>query len=185
MNEKEILKKIWAKELSLKENLLEMPEPKNLWDELIGLLNTLPQDSIHFLRYKKIMGGRIRTWWTASRGQGTGCPTGDPWKEKFEPLLNIFEQYQSEKTLKTRMESENLFMESRVQGEDGDQHLLVGERDGVGNKAHIVIDGRTGEIRVEDKGHLAPEEVLNKIETILTLKDGRKIRTTREVIEEL
>lgn len=180
MNEKEILKKIWQKEQALKENVLKMPEPKELWDELLRMLDTLPSESIHFLRYQKLK-SKMWTWYTDSRGY----PSGSPWKDMFEPFLNIFEQYQAEKTLKNRLELEHLFIESRVQGEDGDQHLLVGEKNGDANKAHIVIDGKTAEIRVEDKGHQAPEDLLAKIETILTLTDGRKIRTTREVIEEL
>lgn len=180
MSEKEILKKIWQKEQALKENVLKMPEPKELWDELLQMLNTLPSNSIHFLRHQKLK-SKMWTWYTDSRGY----PSGSPWRDMFEPFLNIFEQYQAEKTLKNRLESEHLFIESRVQGEDGDQHLLVGERNGEANKAHIVIDGKTAEIRVEDKGHQAPEDLMAKIETILTLKDGRKIRTTREIIEEL
>lgn len=180
MNEKEVLKKIWQREEAIKENLLKMPEPKELWDELLKMLDTLPSNSIHFLRYQKLK-SKMWTWYTDSRGY----PSGNPWKDMFEPFLGIFEQYQAAKTLKNRFESENLFIESRVQGEDGDQHILVGEKSGDGNKAHVVVDGKTAEIRVEDNGHRAPEELMARIETILTLSDGRKIRTTREVIEEL
>lgn len=179
MNEKEILKKIWQRKEAIKENLLKMPEPKDLWDELLNLLDTIPSSSIHFLRYQKLR-SEMWTWYTNSKGY----PTGNPWKDMFEPFLSIFEQYQAQKTLKNRIESENFFIESRVQGEDGDQHILVGEKKGeIGNKAHIIIDGKTAEIRVEDNGHQAPEEMMDRIETILTLSDGRKIRTTREVIE--
>lgn len=181
MNEILILKKIWQKEKALKENLLEMPEPENLWNELLKILDNLPLESVHFLRYKKLKKSKMWTWWTDSKGY----PAGDPWKDMFEPFLVIFEKYQAEKTLKSRFESENLFIESRVQGHDSDQHILVGKKDGNGNKAHIIIDGKTAEIRVEDKNHQAPEELVAKIETILTLPDGRRILTTREVIEEL
>lgn len=87
-----------------------------------------------------------------------------------------------EKTIKKRLETEGLFVESRTQDED--LHLLVGKKDGSGNKAHIIIDGKTGEIRVDDKDQ-APEEVVNKIETVLTLKSGRKIKSTREALGEL
>lgn len=180
MNEKEVLKKIWQREEAIKENLLKMPEPKELWDELLKMLDTLPSDSIYFLRYQKLK-SKMWTWYEDSRGYSSG----NPWKDMFEPFLGIFEQYQATKTLKNRFESESLFVESRVQGEDGDQHILVGEKSGDGNKAHVVVDGKTAEIRVEDNGHRAPEELITRIETILTLSDGRKIRTTREVVEEL
>jgi len=180
MNEKEILKKIWQKEETIKENLLKMPEPKELWADLLKMLDALPSSSIYFLRYQKLK-SRMWTWYTDSRGY----PSGNPWKDMFEPFLNIFQQYESEKTLKNRLELEHLFIESRVQGDDGDQHILVGEKNGDANKAHIVIDGRTAEIRIEDNGHQAPEELMTKIETILTLKGGKRILTTRGVIEEL
>ena len=181
MNEKEILKKIWAKEQALKENILKMPEPQNLYNDLIKMLDALPQDSIHFLRYQKLKVNKMRTWYTDS----SGYPTGQPWVEMFEPFLNIFQQYEAEKTLKNRLELENVFIEIRVNGEEGDRHILVGEKNGDANKAHIVIDSKTAEIRVEDKGNQAPEDLMDKIETILTLKNGKKIRTTREIIEEL
>ena len=180
MNEKEVLKKIWQKEEAIKENLLKMPEPQDLWDELLKMLDTLPSNSVHFLRYQKLK-SKMWTWYTDLRGY----PSGNPWKEMFEPFLVIFEQYQAEKTLKNRFESEDLFIELRVQGQDGDQHILVGEKNGDGNKAHVIVDGKTAEIRIEDNGHQAPEELMNKIETILTLRNGSKIRTTREAIGKL
>lgn len=183
MNEKEILKKIWQKEQALKENNLKMPEPEELWNELLKILDTLPKDSIYYLRYQKLKRGKI--WYTGNGLKEGGYPVGNPWKEMFAPFMAIFEQYQAEKTLKSRLELEHIFIEIRINGEEDDRHILVGEKNGDANKAHIVIDGKTAEIRVEDKEHQAPEDLLAKIETILTLKDGKKIRNIREVIEEL
>lgn len=64
----------------------------------------------------------------------------------------------------------------------GDVHVLVGKRDGTGNRVHIVIDGKTAEIRVEDN-QTVPEELIKSIESTLTLHDGRTVRFTRELIE--
>jgi hypothetical protein len=86
------------------------------------------------------------------------------------------------KTIKSRLKTEDLFVESRSQGED--QHLLIGKRDGTAEKAHLVVDGKTGEIRVEDNQQ-EPTDLIQKIESILTLKSGKKIRTTRESVEEM
>lgn len=86
------------------------------------------------------------------------------------------------KTIKNRLKTEDLFVESRSQGED--QHLLIGKRDGNPEKAHLIVDGKTGEIRVEDNQQ-EPTELIQKIESVLTLRSGKKIRTTREAIEEL
>lgn len=85
------------------------------------------------------------------------------------------------KTIKNRFKAAGLFVESRSQDED--QHLLIGKRDGTPDKAHVVIDGKTGDIRVEDNQQ-EPTDLVAKIEAILTLPDGKKIRITREAIDE-
>lgn len=174
-----ILKEIWRKEQALKENLLITQEVQALQESLLKHLESiLPFDSLPGLRFRKLKAEkRFQTWWSNDRGY----PIENPWG-KIEPFLELLEQYEAEKTIKKRVETEGLFVESRSQGED--QHLLIGKKDGTGEKAHIVIDGKNGEIRIEDKGK-APEELVAKIETFLTLPSGKKIRTTREVIEEI
>ena len=96
--------------------------------------------------------------------------------------MEILQQHEAEKTIKHRLETEGLFVESRSQGDD--QHLLIGAKDGSGDKAHIVIDGKTGEIRVEDN-QKEPTDLTARIETFLTLPSGKRIKTTREAIEEI
>jgi len=83
-------------------------------------------------------------------------------------------------TLKKRLKEKDLWIETRSQGED--IHVLVGRRDGSGNKVHVVIDGKTAEIRVEDN-QKAPEELIKSIESTLTLNDGRVVRFSRELLE--
>jgi len=174
-----ILREIWRKEPALKENLLTTEEAGVLQKSLLEHIeNILSTDSIPGLRFRKLKAEkRYQTWWTNEQGY----PADNSW-DKIEPFLKILEQYEAEKTIKKRLETEGLFVESRSQGED--QHLLIGNKDDGGEKAHIVIDGRSAEIRIEDKGK-APEELVTKIETFLTLPSGKKIRTTREVIEEI
>jgi hypothetical protein len=177
---KNILKQIWSKETALKENLLKSDVAESMFKSLIEYVDkTLPEDSMSGLRYRKLKTDKnFKTWWTASNGY----PAGNPW-DKIKPILDLLEQYEAEKTIKERLETEGLFVETRSRGED--QTILVGKRDGSGEKAHIVIDGKTAEIRVEDT-RKEPTDVLAKIETILTLPNGnKKIRTTREVIEEI
>ena len=178
-SEVNIIKEIWRKEQALKENLLLTPEAQAIQESLLAHLEKLlPKDSIPGLRFRKLRAERrFQTWWTNSNGY----PTDNPWT-KAEPFLEILQQHEAEKTIKHRLETEGLFVESRSQGED--QHLLIGEKEGGSDKAHIIIDGKTGEIRVEDN-QKEPTELTARIETFLTLPSGKRIRTTREAIEEI
>lgn len=178
-DETNILKTIWKKEQALKENLLTTQEAEGLQKSLIAHIEkTLIPDSIPSLRFRKLQAERrFQTWWSDSNGY----PVDKPWP-MIEPFLELLQQHDAEKTIKKRFETEGLFVESRSQGED--QHLIVGERDGNGEKAHIIIDGKSGEIRTEDN-RKEPTELFSHIETILTRPDGKKIRTTREAIEEI
>lgn len=178
-SEKDILKEIWQKQEALKENLLTTDKAQRIQERLLAHLEkTFPTESVPGLKLRKICAEkRLVTWWS----DANGYPTDNPW-EKIEPFLIILQQHEAEKTIKHRFETKGLFVESRSQ--NGDQHLLIGERNGNGDKAHVIIDHKTGEVRVE-KGRQEPTEVLNKVEAILTLKDGKRIRTTREAIEEI
>lgn len=179
LSEKEVLRNIWSKELALKENLLTTQEAKIIQESLINHLeNVLPNNSIPGLRFRKLfINKQHQKWWSDING----FPVDNSWN-KIQPFLDLLQQHEAEKTIKKRLETEGLFVESRSQGED--QHLLIGEKDGTANKAHIVIDGKSGEIRVEDNRQ-EPTKILPRIETILTLPSGKKIKTTREAIEEI
>jgi len=173
-----ILKELWRKEQALKGNLLSTQEAQAIQESLlVHLEKLLPRDSISGLKFKKLRAEkRFQTWWSSSNGY----PIENPWG-KIEPFLEILQQHEAEKTIKHRLETEGLFVESRARGED--QHLLIGSKDGGDNKAHVIIDGETGEIRVEDDQR-EPTELIARIETVLTLPSGKRIKTTREAIEE-
>ncbi len=178
-SQKDVLKEIWSKEEALRANLLSTQEAQVLQQSLFSHLDgALLPTSIPGLRFKKLRAEkRYEQWWSDKNGY----PTDSSW-EKIKPFLEIFQQHEAEKTIKHRLETEGLFVESRSQGED--QHLLIGEKNGSGDKAHVIIDGKTGEIRVEDNQQ-EPTDVVTRIEAILTLPSGKKIRTTREAIEEI
>lgn len=178
MTEKTTLQKIWGLEQAIKENLLLTVEAEALHKELLDFLkNTLPPNSLPGLRFRKKQTGRPMTWWSNENDY----PIQSPWNF-FQPYLEILEQYEAEKTLKKRFETEGLFIETRSKGDD--LTILVGERNGTPDKAHIFVDSKTGEIRIEENRQ-EPTELVAKVEAILTLKDGRKIKTTREAIEEM
>jgi hypothetical protein len=177
MNDEEISKLIWSNETALRENLLLTSEAIKIRDTIFEYLNSVSDvSSLPGLRLRKInSNAKPDSWWSNS----AGFPVDNAW-QKIEKYVDIFQQYLAEKTIKKRIGDDQFFIESRIQGED--QHILVGKRDGSGSKAHIVIDGITGEIRVEDNQQ-APEEVTEKIETIIKLPNGKQIRTTREILE--
>ncbi|MDP1706422.1 MAG: hypothetical protein Q8L36_01215 [bacterium] len=176
-SEIDVIKEIWRKEQALKENLLLTPEVQSIQESLLTHLEKiLSKDSIPGLRFRKLRAERrFQTWWTNE----DGYPIDDPWG-KIEPFLEILKQHEAERTIKHRLEIEGLFVESRSQGED--QHLIIGEKNGMSEKAHVIIDGKTGEIRVESNQE-EPMGLLNRIEAFLTLPSGKKIKTTREAIE--
>lgn len=177
MNDKEISKLIWSNEIALKKNLLLTNEALNIRNDILEYLNSvLDINSLPGLMLRKITSNtKPDTWWSNE----AGFPAENAW-QKIEKYVDIFQQYLAEKTIKKRISDDQFFIESRIQGED--QHILVGKRDGSGSKAHIVIDGVTGEIRVEDNQQ-APEEVIERIETIIKLPNGKQIKTTREILE--
>lgn len=140
-------------------------------DKVVNALN----DEILTLKLKKLNSGL--------RGQLKSIfhnrKTAESCLEKFRLFIS---EILAIKTIKKRFETEGLFVELRAQNED--QQLLIGKRDGTPEKAHVIVDGKTGEIRVEDN-QLEPTGLIPKIESILTLPNGQRIKTTREAIEKL
>ncbi|MFA6446124.1 MAG: hypothetical protein WCW14_02635 [Candidatus Paceibacterota bacterium] len=100
----------------------------------------------------------------------------------FQLLAKYGESNKKIKTIKKRFKTDDVFVESRSRDED--HHILIGRRDGKSDKAHMIVDGRTGDQRVE-AGQQQPTDIAEKIETIVTFKDGKKIKTTRESVEEI
>lgn len=86
------------------------------------------------------------------------------------------------KSVKSGFKTASIFIESRSRDED--QHILLGDRSGKNVKAHMIVDGKTGEQRVED-GRGEPTDTAPHIETTITFSDGKKVKTTREKMEEV
>ena len=82
----------------------------------------------------------------------------------------------AEKKIINRLEDKNLWVESRTQGNE--QHLFVGDKQNNGEKVHLIF-GETGEIRI-DKKDQSPNEIVRKVEAVLTNLDGSMVRTTLE-----
>jgi hypothetical protein len=180
MNMKDVLQNIWANELAIRENLVKSDEALPLLKMLVATLEeALQPNSLVSLRYRKFIAGRQLThWWSTM----DGYPTTSLWRDRFQPLLNFLEQHEAEKTLKARFKDANIFAEARYR--DDDVHILIGERDGTAEKAHLVIDGESGEIRVELKDDKS-DSLVQRIEAVLTLRNGQQVRSTREILQEI
>lgn len=176
MNTIQALKEIRSNEAALKENLLKTDQVQALLGTLIDVLDKeLDPKSVHGLRFEKFkaeMGSRLTTLWSTP----AGYPTDRLWNSQFEPLLSFLEQHEATKTLKARFKDKDHFFEVRCRDED--THILIGERDGNPEKAHIILDGQTGEARVENQG--VTDRLVRKLNAVFTLQNGDRIRTTRK-----
>jgi hypothetical protein len=176
MREEEIIKVIKAKSQAIEENLLLTKELTEVKEEIETFLDrNLKGDSILALRYRKFKrSSEPRTLWSDTGGFPSG---GKNW---IKPYIDFFEQYIAEKTIKNRIEDENFWVESRTQGNE--QHFLVGKKDAVGDKVHLIV-GETGEIRI-DKRDQPPNEILRRVQSVLTKADGSVVKTTLEFFKE-
>lgn len=138
-------------------------------------------DEILQLKFKKLNSGWRTQLKPGFHNAVTAHSKLEVWRILIDEILDNIRN--STKTLKNRLELEGLFIESRSKGK-GDLHLLIGQRDGRPEKAHATVDEKTGEIRVEDN-QTEPLELVRKIESTITLPTGKKIRVTRESIEEI
>ncbi|RXK58583.1 hypothetical protein ESA94_18300 [Lacibacter luteus] len=166
------------KELLEKQNI-ESVEFK-IRQELSNLVGGL-DSQILLLKFKKLNGGLRSQLKSGFHNISTTKSKLENWRVLINEILDFLKA--STKTFKNRLEKEGLFIESRSK-KDSDLHLIIGQKDGKPDKAHIVLDEKTGDIRVEDN-QLEPLELVQKIESIITLSDGKKIKITREAIEEV
>lgn len=152
--------------------------------ELKGYVES-KNDEIALLKFNKLNSGWRNVLKSGFHNRETAESKLEKWREFLIEISMPNEKpigTDEVKTIKNRFKTEGLFIESRSQDED--LHLLIGKRDGTAEKAHVVVDGKTAEIRVEDNQQ-EPTDLVEKVESILTLKGGKKLRVTREAIEEL
>ena len=177
MNERDIIKLIKSKSQAINENLLLSTELSEIKKKIEQFLDqNLKVNGLISLRYRKFkLSDKPRTLWS----DGGGFPAGSG-KDWIKPYLDFFEKYITEKKIINRLEDENLWVESRTQGNE--QHLLVGDKQGNAEKVHLIF-GETGEIRI-DKKDIPPNEIFRKVESVLTKLDGSIVKSTLEFFKE-
>ena len=148
---------------------VELTEVKEKIEQFLD--QNIKGDSLLALRYRKFkLPGKPRTLWSDT----SGFPMGG--KEWINGYINFFEQYITEKKIINKLEDKNLWVESRIQGNE--QHLFIGDKQNNGGKVHLIF-GETGEIRI-DKEDQSPGELVKKVEAVLTNIDGSIVKTTLE-----
>ena len=177
MTEEELTKSIKSKRAAINEELLTTAELRALQAEIQNFADEHIQgDSLFALRYRKFRHPeRPRTLWSDSNGL---YPRGGA--EWIKPWIDIIDQYLTEKKIKARLEDDQLWVQTNL--DKNDQHMFIGEKDASGGKKVHLIFGEGGDIRF-DKNDEAPENVLKKVQSVLTTKDGKQIISTMEFLD--
>lgn len=177
--EEDVLKLIKRNEIPIRENLLKREDLERIKVSLETFLDSNLRDgTLDYLRFQKMKATRVKqrdgTLWIGDDGYPTN---GAGW---IAPYIEAFENYLGSKKLKRRLEDKNLWIQSNI--ENDEEHLIIGDRSKEkGQHVHLIV-GKTGEIRIDPKDS-APHELLRSVETVLTLKDGKKIRSTKAMLE--
>lgn len=86
-------------------------------------------------------------------------------------------------TRTAKIKDEEYFIEERQDnGKTNDKHYIIGRRDGFSERMHIIVDDKTGEIRVEDN-QIIDDAVAKEIITLIKLPNGKIVRNAREVVD--
>ena len=94
--------------------------------------------------------------------------------DQLTPWVNLLDEYTDGRKIKTDLSSEKIHIRSVVDGED--QHIFITEK-GSDSHSHLILDGETGEIRIDPKDK-TPHELIKSIKAELELKTGEIVQIT-------
>lgn len=95
--------------------------------------------------------------------------------DQLNEWVELISEYIGGRKIKAELSSETVHIQSIVDGED--QHILVTEK-GSGDHAHLILDGGTGEIRIDPKDK-KPHDLIKGVQAQLELKTGETVQVTR------
>ncbi len=98
--------------------------------------------------------------------------------EQLNGWINLLEEFKEGRKIKSELSSENVHIKSVVDGED--QHIFITEK-GSGDHTHLILDGGTGEIRVDPKDK-SPHDLIKSIRATLELKTGEAVQVTKSAL---
>ena len=118
--------------------------------------------------------GRV-TIWTGETKDGFVSPSES---KQLDPWIALLEEYKDARKVKSDLSSDNVHIQSIVDGED--QHVFITEK-GSGEHAHLIIDGGTGEIRIDPKDK-SPHDIIKSVKATLELKTGETVQITKTAL---
>ncbi len=158
----------------LKSERLHLDKSK-VEDEIFAIKDSLSEiEKLRFEKIKPLLRNEPKTGFFLTKEQVLKDLT--PLNEYVHFL---FEQYFRVK-IKQELEDEQFWVKTQIDGED--THLFIGDKNDSGKKVHLISDGGTGELRIDPKD-VSPHDLLAKVTTIIEMKSGKKIQSTRTSLE--
>ncbi|MEK7464417.1 MAG: hypothetical protein AAB617_01425 [Patescibacteria group bacterium] len=97
---------------------------------------------------------------------------------QLDGWVALLEEYKEGRKIKAMLSNDNVDIQSVVDGED--QHIFITEKRS-GEHAHLILDGGTGEIRIDPKDKL-PHELIKSVEAKLELRTGESVWVTKTAL---
>jgi hypothetical protein len=98
--------------------------------------------------------------------------------EDLNVWLELLDEFMDARKIKAEISSEKMHIKSVVDGED--QHIFITEK-GSGEHTHLILDGGTGEIRIDPKD-ISPHELIKSVTASLELKSGEIVKVTKSAL---
>lgn len=115
---------------------------------------------------------RTNAVWTKQTRDGFVAPDE---ADQLNDWIALFEEYKEARKIKAELSSNNVHIQSVVDGED--QHIFITEK-GSDSHAQLILDGGTGEIRI-DPNDQNPHELIKSISAKLELRTGEVVQITK------
>lgn len=139
-------------------------------DEAIALAKETAKlftDDIFQRRAEKL--SAVTVWSLPQRSGNPFISTSEA--KYFDDWIKLFDEYLEKRRVHSDFSSEHVHIHSIIDGED--QHLIITEK-GSSEHAHLIIDGGTGEIRIDPKD-VAPHKLIKAIRAEVELKSGETV----------
>lgn len=148
---------------------LAKPDEKQKAFEIAKTVAALFTDDIFKRKAEKL--SKVTVWSKQSRD---GFVAADE-ASQLDGWVALLEEYKEGKKIKAQLSSDKVDVQSVVDGED--QHIFITEK-GSGSHTHLILDGGTGEIRIDPKDK-PPHDLIKSIKATLQLKTGEAIQITK------